>query len=65
MRKVALAGLKREPTAEQRRFLDEGLDRTEACIIHLQQEEHAASGPAPTTPVRGRRRLPLLGDDEA
>ena len=35
MRKVAIAGLKRGPTEEQRRFLDEGLDRVEEQIIHI------------------------------
>lgn len=60
MRKVALAGLKRGPTGEQRAFLDEGLDRTEECIIHVQREEHRA----PARP-QGGRHLPLIGDLDA
>jgi hypothetical protein len=72
MRKVALAGLKRGPTEEQRRFLDEGLDRTEECIIHVQRAEHGevrergeheAHG-AKARP-KGGRHLPLIGDLDA
>jgi hypothetical protein len=39
MRKVAIAGLKRGPTEEQKRFLEEGLDRTEEHIILHGSEE--------------------------
>jgi len=38
MRKVAVAGLKRGPDAAQRRFLEEGLDRTDKLIIEAGEE---------------------------
>lgn len=37
MRKVAIAGLKREPNEEERFFLQEGLDKTEEQIIQVQR----------------------------
>jgi hypothetical protein len=39
MRKVAIAGLKRQPAADQRRLLEEGLDSTEYQIAAIQREE--------------------------
>jgi hypothetical protein len=63
MRKVALAGLKRSPTAEQRRTLDDGLDRAEECIIHLQSAEHEEPQPqALAVNPRPGRHLPLICD---
>jgi len=54
MRKVALAGLKREPREDQRAFLKEGLDRTEEMIIAVQQAEEEAE--------HNSRKLPMFKD---
>jgi uncharacterized protein with von Willebrand factor type A (vWA) domain len=56
MRKVAIAGLKREPADEQRRFLQEGLDRTEERIVSVQRAEEELER---QERARGRR-LPLF-----
>ena len=37
MRKVSIAGLKREPEENQRLFLEEALDKTDELIIQIQQ----------------------------
>ncbi|HET6373167.1 MAG TPA: hypothetical protein VFG76_07660 [Candidatus Polarisedimenticolia bacterium] len=51
MRKVALAGLRRGPTADQRRFLEEGLDRADALILEVQREEAEAEREAAGQPT--------------
>jgi hypothetical protein len=46
LRKVAVAGLKRGPSDEQRAFLQEGLDRVEEVILEVQAaEEEPAVAP--------------------
>ena len=59
MRKVAIAGLRREPTSEQREFLQEALDRVEEIILEVQREEETAAREAEST----MRKLPMIRDD--
>jgi hypothetical protein len=61
MRKVAVAGLRRHPTPEQHGLLQAGLDRTEAQIIGLQQEEEQAEREEEAR----ARHLPVIRDDPA
>ncbi len=39
MRRVAVAGLKRDPDPEQRRLLQEGLDRADEGLLALRESE--------------------------
>ena len=60
MRKVAIAGLRRGPTQEQRAFLEAALDRVEGIILEVQLEEEAAARQeAPPA-----RKLPMIRDDK-
>ena len=43
MRKVALAGLKRDPDLQQRLFLEEGLDRADTELVAEQESESLLS----------------------
>jgi predicted Zn-dependent protease len=53
VRKVAMAGLKRRATSEQRAHLTAALDRVDALLLEEQQAEAEASGSA-------RKILPLF-----
>jgi hypothetical protein len=60
MRKVAIAGLKRDPTPQQRVFLEEGLDRTDSWILRHQGGE-GEEGAGAEGRERGKvRRLPVI-----
>lgn len=52
IRKVSLAGLKRNPDTDQRQVLTEGLDRADDRLLALAREDETAR----------RRRLPLITD---
>ncbi len=52
MRKVAIAGLRRDPDPDQARCLQEALDRTEEAILAVEREDEEDDG---------RRHLPVIG----
>ena len=60
MRKVATAGLKRQPEPEQRAFLEAALDRVEGIIAEVQREEEEAAREAEPA----GRKLPMFKDDK-
>ena len=60
MRKVAVAGLKRQVSPDQRRLLEEGLDSTEEQIAAFQREEEDLE--RQQSELRGRR-LPMIKHD--
>ena len=62
MRKVAIAGLKRDPAASQRDFLQQGLDATEELLARIQREEEEAAE-APREESGHRRSLPIIRGD--
>lgn len=58
MRKVAVAGLKRGPTDEQRQWLEEGLDRADEQIAAVQRAEEELE----REEASRARRLPVITD---
>jgi len=64
MRKVAVAGLKRDPTPGQARLLEEALDRTEEAILAVERAQADAAVDEGQDDA-GRRRLRVIrGDGE-
>ena len=61
MRKVAVAGLRREPSPGQRTFLQTALDRVEGIIMEVQREEEEA---AAREQAAGPRKLPMIREDK-
>ena len=62
MRKVAIAGLRRRPTAPQRAFLEAALDRVEGIILEVQRDEEAA---AAREKAESRLKLPMFHEDKS
>ena len=60
MRKVAIAGLRRGPTPEQRAFLEAALDRVEGIILEVQHEEEEATRQEASSP----RKLPMIRNEK-
>ena len=58
MRKVAVAGLKRGPSGEQRQWLEEGLDRADEQIAAVQRAEEELE----REEASRARRLPVITD---
>lgn len=58
MRKVAMAGLKRDANPEQRAFLEAALDRAEAVILEVQREEEEAE----RQEEKRLHKLPIIKD---
>jgi len=64
MRKVAVAGLRRDPTPEQARLLEDALDRTEETILAVERSQADAEVDEGEDDA-GRRRLRVIhGDGE-